>query len=227
MMQNTNPAENYSNNDDSEMDLPPTLEETKDYFQKFISKLIKTAQNYDPKPHEPTPEGTSESVLEVKPISEETSEKGLEEELVSDIIYNKRNSYLHEKLQQKLEKIKEKYKFTVLEEFFYIFIDEWIQKNREKKINLSSLKEIFNSFAKFEMKKIPKKALEKLIAALQWEFLPAKWLNSENFLSDYFDNLLPSDTSDELRNQTWVLLELTRIKLEEEQRKREIIKETN
>jgi len=211
MTQTTDPVEDHSKTGDSENDLPPTLEETKEYFQKFISKLIKTAQNYDPKLY--------------KPKSEETSESISEEELVSDKILIKRNSYLHDNLKRKLINIKKKFSVTVLEDFFVIFIDELIQMNRKEKVDLSSLKRIFDVFASFEMKKIPKNAIEKLIAALQWGYLPVIWLYSQNFLSDYFNNILPSDVPQELRKQTWVLLELTRIKIEEEQRKKEIINE--
>lgn len=135
------------------------------------------------------------------------------------------DSYLQDKkgfiiknLQEKLNIIVKNYSSTVLGEFFDIIVTSWIQKNKEKpNVFFLSLEQTYNVFYLYGFRIIQRDTIDKLTGALQWDIISPIWLKY-NFLLDYFKNLslkIPID----LKSKTWTLVELTRIKKKEYERK--------
>lgn len=84
---------------------------------------------------------------------------------------------------------------------------------------IKSLEQIYEVFYLFGFRIIPSETLDKLTGALQWDILSPYWLDY-NFLRDYFNKLSSKkEISKELKNKTWILVELTRIKKREHDRK--------
>ncbi|MHA1650942.1 MAG: hypothetical protein ACTSYB_12170 [Candidatus Helarchaeota archaeon] len=191
--------------------LPKTLNEAKDDFQTFVSNLLAEIEEPDTKSY--------------KKLSDESFINDFKEEYTPQKISINRNKRykLIFNLANELNKIKKDYSSTVLEDFFEIFINSVIKYFQRKKLEFSSLEEIFNIFSHYGMEKISNKTIEKLIGALQWNVISPNWL-CYNFLLEYYKKL-PSYVSEELKRQTWILVELTRIKLEEIRRKKEILNE--
>jgi len=142
---------------------------------------------------------------------------------INDEINNIRNSFLQNKsvfivnnLKIKLESIVEDYSTSVLINLFDTLISLWIEKNRKKtKLFFISLEQIFEVFNLLGFRVISKETLDKLTGALQWDIVSPYWLNY-NFLKDYFDKLSSNkEITKELKNKTWTLVELTRIKKQE------------
>lgn len=132
----------------------------------------------------------------------------------------KKFNFINSKLKVKLDYIVKNYSTTVLDEIFDTLIDLWIQKNQKKvKMVFISLEQIFDLFYLFGFRIIPSETVDNLTGALQWDIISSNWLNY-NFLRDYFNKLSSKkEISKELKNKTWTLVELTRIKKQEMDKK--------
>ena len=129
-----------------------------------------------------------------------------DKEISSDVI---KNSLLKE-----LAPLHDDTFYNLLPNLFDIIIDTYIKKNREKvDVYFIPLEVCYDIFFLFEFRLIPLKTIEKLIGALQWGIIKPQWIDY-NFIKSYYAKLhqkIPSG----LRNGTWNLVELTRIKEEE------------
>ena len=142
---------------------------------------------------------------------------------INDEINTKINKFLQNRfifivnnLKVKLESIVEDYSISVLKDLFDTLISLWIKKKRKKtKLFFISLEQIYEVFYLLGFRIISGETLDKLTGALQWDIISPYWLNY-NFLRDYFDKLSSKkEITKELKNKTWTLVELTRIKKRE------------
>ena len=149
-------------------------------------------------------------------ISESDTNISMEETQFKD-----KSSYIHEmlhfianNLSEKLKIIVKNFSSTVLDELFEMLIKIWIQKNREKvRVYFLSLNQIYDVFYANGFRIISSNTIEELTGALQWDIISPDWVNY-NFLFDYYKKLSSMVTKD-LKNKTWILVELTRIKKQE------------
>lgn len=125
-------------------------------------------------------------------------------------------NFISQKLKEKLDDIVENYSTTVLDDIFDTLINIWVRKFQKKaKVFFISLEQIYEVFYLFGFRIIPSETLDKLTGALQWDIISPYWFDY-NFLRDYFNKLSSKkDISEELKNKTWILVELTRIKKQE------------
>ena len=142
---------------------------------------------------------------------------------INDEIINIMRSYLQikfnfisHKLKEKLDDIVEKYSTTVLDDIFDTLINIWVRQSQKKnKVFFISLEQIYDVFYLFGFRLISSKILDKLTGALQWDIISPYWLDY-NFLRDYFNKLSSKkEIFKELKIKTWILVELTRIKKQE------------
>lgn len=191
-------------NGSSEAKLLSDFEVIKKDFKEFFSNLMETNDSIVKQLQE---------LYKLGDISESDANIAINDEIlkiINSFLQNKFN-FISDKLKEKLNYVVQNYSTTVLDDFFDILIKLWIQKNRKNtNIFFFSLEKIYNVFYLFGFRIIPDETLDKLTGALQWDVISPYWLNY-NFLLDYF-NKLSSKISKELKNKTWTLVELTRIK---------------
>ncbi|MHA1309225.1 MAG: hypothetical protein ACTSQN_18310, partial [Candidatus Heimdallarchaeota archaeon] len=96
---------------------------------------------------------------------------------------------------------------------FQIIIELIVKQETKGKPLLFTLEEIYENFSLFGFKIIPLNSLKTLTGALQWNAIAPKLINY-NFLSDYY-NKISINVSEEIKKNTWILLELTKIKMRE------------
>ena len=156
-------------------------------------------------------------------ISESDANTSLEDEIfkITSSFIQKKFDFIIERLKEELDYIVKNYSSSVLDNIFDILIDILIQKfKQQKKIFFISLEQIYEVFYHFGFRIIPRETLEKLTGALQWDIIPPFWLKY-NFLKDYSKKILiKKEIANELKNKTWTLLELTRIKEKKFERKK-------
>jgi len=151
-------------------------------------------------------------------LSQSDANVALNDEIINSInkFLQNKSIFILDNLKVKLKSIIEDYSTTVLDDLFDSLISLWIEKNREKtNFFFISLKQIFEVFNLLGFRLISGETLDKLTGALQWNIILPFWLNY-NFLKDYFDELSSNkEITKELKNKTWTLVELTRIKKQE------------
>jgi len=132
----------------------------------------------------------------------------------------KKTNFIIDQLKEKLKYIIENYSTTVLDNIFDILIDLLIKKYKQKEqLFFISFEQIYEIFYLFGFRIILSETLDKLIGALQWDIISHYWLNY-NFLKNYFKSISSKkDISTELKKKTWTLVELTRIKKQEFEKK--------
>jgi len=123
-------------------------------------------------------------------------------------------NFLREELIKKLKTVTKFYNFTVLEDFFHILIDLWINRSPEKaNSQFLTLGDIYDIFFVYDFRIIPLKIINELLGGLQWNMINSEWIN-DNFIFEYFKTL-PNNIEENLKVRTWNLVELTRIKSKE------------
>ncbi len=139
--------------------------------------------------------------------------------MINEFLQN-RFIFIINNLKVKLESIVEDYSTTVLNDLFDTLVSLWIKKKRKKtKLFFISLEQIFEIFNLLGFRVISSETLDKLTGALQWDIVSPYWLNY-NFLKDYFDKFSSNkEITKEIKNKTWTLVELTRIKKQELEKK--------
>ena len=135
---------------------------------------------------------------------------GFEKELSGEII--------EKSLLEKLAPLQEDTYYNLLPNLFNIIIDSYIKKKHEKvETYFIPLEVCYKIFLKFDFRIISINTIEKLIGALQWSIIEPQWIDY-NFIMDYYATL-HQKVPLELKRKTWNLVELTRIKQQELQKK--------
>ena len=202
-------------NNPSEDNFLSDFEVIKKDFKKFFSNLMETNESVLNQLQELLKSKLGE-------ISESDANIAINDERINIMksSLQKKFNFINSKLKVKLDYIVKNYSTTVLDEIFDTLIDLWIQKNQKKvKMVFISLEQIFDLFYLFGFRIIPSETVDNLTGALQWDIISSNWLNY-NFLRDYFNKLSSKkEISKELKNKTWTLVELTRIKKQEMDKK--------
>lgn len=198
-------------NNKTEEKLISDYEITKNDFKRYFSNLMESNESV----FEQTNELYKSKMGE---ISQSDANVAINDEInkaIHSFIQNK-FIFIGSKLKEKLESIVEDYSTTVLNDLFDTLINLWIQKRRKKtKLFFISLEQIYEVFYLLGFRIISSETLDKLTGAQQWDIISPYWLNY-NFLRDYFNKLSSKkDVSKELKNKTWILVELTRIRKQE------------
>ncbi|OLS12560.1 MAG: hypothetical protein RBG13Loki_3809 [Promethearchaeota archaeon CR_4] len=111
----------------------------------------------------------------------------------------------------------------IIENLFGKYIESWIEfKPKKGSSDFLDLKSIYEVFFNYGLRIIHKKEIEKLIGALQWNNISPFWIKTQ-FLLDYLKTL-PKDTPKDHKKIVWILIELVRIKIEETNRREELLK---
>ncbi len=128
----------------------------------------------------------------------------------------KKSNFIIEQLKKRLEYIVKNYSITALDNIFDVLISSLIKNYKHKQqIFFITFEQIYEMFNLYGFRIIPGETIDKLTGALQWDIISHYWLNY-NFLKGYFDKILSKkEISKELKNKTWTLVELTRIKKQE------------
>ena len=180
-------------------------------FKKFFSNLIETNESIFNQLQELLRSKLGE-------LSESGANIVIDEEIIkiTNAFRQYKYGFITNELKEKLDYIVKNYSTTVLDDFFDILISLLIQQKQKKtKIFFISLEQIYEVFYLFGFRIIKSETLDKLTGALQWNIISHYWLNY-NFLKDYFDKISSKkEIPKELKNKTWTLVELTRIKKQE------------
>jgi len=180
-------------------------------FSKFFSNLMESNKSIN---------NQLQEMLELKlgEMSQSDANIALNDEKIKfmNSFLQIKSNFIIEQLLEKLDHIVKNYSTTVLDDIFDILISLLIQKY--KKVNnifFISFVQIYEVFYLSGFRIIPIKTLDKITGALQWDIINPYLLNY-NFLKDYFNTLsLKKDVSKEIKDKTWTLVELTRIKKQE------------
>jgi hypothetical protein len=178
---------------------------TKQDFQDFFFNLMETEENI-------TKQLTELSKHQLVEIPESDTNIPIVKDISSYI--QEKIDFIVKSLQIILKFIVKIFSPTVLEDLFDRLINVWIQKSRQTaQILFLSLKQIYGLFYIFGLRNISSTAIDELTGALQWDIISPRWLDY-NFLMDYYKKL-SLRVSKELKEKTWILVELTRIKKKE------------
>lgn len=198
-------------NNTTEANFLSDFEVIKKDFKKFFSNLMETNESILYQLQELLKSKLGE-------LSESDANIVIDDEIIdiTNTFQQNKYSFITNELKGKLDHIVKSYSTTVLDDFFDILVSLLIQKKQKKaKIFFISLEQIYEVFYLLGFRIISGETLDKLIGALQWDIVSPYWLNY-NFLKDYFDKLsLKKEIPKELKNKTWSLVELTRIKKQE------------
>ena len=216
--------EQIPNNSSDNVKIISDYEVIKKEFKNYFSNLMESNKSINNQLQELRK-------LKLGEISQSDANIALNDEIINimNSFLQKKSNFIIKQFKEKLDYIVKNYSTTVLGDIFDVLITLLIQEYK-KRVNIFfiTFEQIYEVFYLFGFRIIPSKTLDKLTGALQWDIINPYLLNY-NFLKDYFNTLSSKkNVSKELKNKTWTLVELTRIKKQEIDNKfSKLLKEAN